>query len=109
MSTAKDQDEVHAILLNVKAEDGFTQMPMSTFFNITASFDIPIDILYFLEQKYSSIGESEVEEKRDAILEEMRQIRMRDQKVKEKKNQKGKHEEAKVTKERDNRAKSSKK
>ena len=51
LSRASDQEEVHTILLNIVQEDGFTQMPQSTFFNIAAQFDIPLDIFALLEKQ----------------------------------------------------------
>lgn len=54
LSLTKDQEEVHYVMQNLADEEGFKQMSQSTFFNLASQFELPFDILNFLETNFES-------------------------------------------------------
>ena len=81
LSRANDQEEVHTILLNIAHEDGFKQMPQSTFFNLAAQFDIPMDIFSLLDKQDTKDYQSNDFKKRETLLTQMRTLRLNKLKV----------------------------
>ena len=80
LSRAKDQEEVHGIFQNLAQTDGFLSMTQQTFFNLAASFDVPLEILTLLERE-SEASQRDKTHQRERVLFEMRQIRLKKMKV----------------------------
>lgn len=72
LSLAKDQEDVHYIMQNLADEEGFKEMSQSTFFHLASQFELPFEIVDFLDTNFESADFS-----RDQLLQEMRMIRLK--------------------------------